>query len=67
MLQHEQGTSTSFLSDEEDADVVEIPSGIKSLAVEGVDVVQVACGDFHSVALTSDGSTWTWGAGILGK
>ena len=27
----------------------------------GLKVVDVALGDYHSMALTDDGSVWTWG------
>lgn len=29
-------------------------------------VIQIACGDYFSAAVTSDGSVWTWGAGSHG-
>lgn len=32
-------------------------------ALKGVDVVSVACGDFHSAAIDSDGRLYTWGWG----
>lgn len=31
------------------------------------EVVQVACGDFHSAAVTTSGSVWTWGDGHFGR
>ena len=31
------------------------------------DCMQVACGECHSVALTSDGRVWTWGGGGFGQ
>lgn len=36
-------------------------------ALEGHKVIQVACGDFHSAALTSAGSLFTWGSGLYGQ
>ncbi len=32
-------------------------------ALEGVEVVQVMCGELHTAALTAAGELWTWGCG----
>ena len=32
-------------------------------AFEGMDIVYVDCGDFHSMALTKDGKVYSWGGG----
>jgi len=37
------------------------PSLMKGL--EKVNVVQIGCGDFHSVALSDSGILFTWGGG----
>jgi alpha-tubulin suppressor-like RCC1 family protein len=42
-----------------------VPRIIQSLT--GQVVVQVTCGSYHTAAVTSDGSLWTWGGGMYGK
>jgi alpha-tubulin suppressor-like RCC1 family protein len=32
-------------------------------ALQGMDVIYVDCGDFHSTALTSEGKVYSWGGG----
>ncbi|KAI8622067.1 regulator of chromosome condensation 1/beta-lactamase-inhibitor protein II [Chytriomyces sp. MP71] len=64
------GSAAFFTSDDSaDLDSVEVPCKLKLLVPQGVtvDMRKVACGDFHSAALASDGTLWTWGAGCLGR
>ncbi|KAJ3226457.1 hypothetical protein HDU81_007314 [Chytriomyces hyalinus] len=64
------GSASFFTSDDsDDLDSVEVPCKLKLLVPQGitVDMRKVACGDFHSAALASDGTLWTWGAGCLGR
>jgi RCC1 and BTB domain-containing protein len=42
-----------------------VPRIIQSLT--GQVVVQVTCGSYHTAAVTSDGSLYTWGGGMYGK
>ena len=43
------------------------PTLIQQVQLEGKDVVQVACGRLHTMALTSDGRLYSWGNGMSGK
>eukprot|EP00164_Ancoracysta_twista_P000517 GFYU01000691.1.p1 GENE.GFYU01000691.1~~GFYU01000691.1.p1 ORF type:complete len:497 (+),score=83.72 GFYU01000691.1:141-1631(+) len=42
-----------------------VPTPIKAL--RGQDIVQVACGHYHSVAVTRNGEVYTWGWGQCGQ
>eukprot|EP00252_Welwitschia_mirabilis_P002528 TRINITY_DN12498_c0_g1_i2.p1 TRINITY_DN12498_c0_g1~~TRINITY_DN12498_c0_g1_i2.p1 ORF type:complete len:398 (-),score=71.95 TRINITY_DN12498_c0_g1_i2:131-1324(-) len=42
-----------------------IPNPVTSL--DGVNIVQIACGGFHSLALSDDGKVFTWGHGGQGQ
>ncbi|ORY36502.1 RCC1/BLIP-II protein [Rhizoclosmatium globosum] len=64
------GSAAFFTSDDsDDLDAVELPSRLKLLKPDAIDVDmrKVVCGDFHSAALTKEGTLWTWGAGCLGR
>ena len=37
------------------------------MALRGVRVLGIACGDFHTLALADDGLVYTWGAGSFGE
>eukprot|EP00842_Homolaphlyctis_polyrhiza_P002526 jgi/Hompol1/3274/HPOL_006444-RA len=52
-----------FSSD--DDEVVWEPHWLKE-GLEHENVLQISCGDFHTIALTESGKVLTWGAGILG-
>lgn len=36
-------------------------------ALRGVNVVQLACGGEHTLAITGDGDVWAWGKGADGE
>jgi len=42
-----------------------LPRVVKGLSES--QVIGVASGDFHSIALTNDGQVYTWGSGLLGE
>ncbi|KAI8593747.1 regulator of chromosome condensation 1/beta-lactamase-inhibitor protein II [Geranomyces variabilis] len=56
--------SSGFL-DEDDDDQLSIPTAVKG-SLQDKDIAQIACGDFHTLALTRNGDVHSWGAGILG-
>ena len=37
------------------------------IGLDGLKVVQIACGESHSVALTDGGTVYTWGNGLSGQ
>ena len=39
----------------------DMPKMVKKFEQLGLRVVDVALGDYHTVALTEDGNVWTWG------
>ena len=43
------------------------PDVVKALKASGDKVTSVACGSSHTLAVTSDGSVFSWGAGAFGK
>ncbi|KAJ3067579.1 hypothetical protein HDU98_009206 [Podochytrium sp. JEL0797] len=67
--QKSMGSSSFFADDSDDLDSVEVPARLKMLVPEGVelDMRKVVCGDYHSAALSAEGTVWTWGAGCLGR
>ena len=54
-----------FLSPGTAAVVVETPSVVEDL--RGVYMSSVACGEYHSLALSSDGCVFSWGCNKYGK
>jgi alpha-tubulin suppressor-like RCC1 family protein len=36
-------------------------------SLNGVNVIDIACGESHTCALTSDGDVYTWGSGQIGQ
>lgn len=36
-------------------------------SLEGKKIVQIDCGDFHSLALENNGTLYSWGAGDKGQ
>ncbi|KAJ3193062.1 isoamyl acetate-hydrolyzing esterase [Irineochytrium annulatum] len=45
------------------ADILTTKEGLRP---DGADIVDVACGDFHTMVLTSTGVAWSWGAALQG-
>lgn len=43
------------------------PRLLRTLTDQGVPVEAVECGEFHTVALTTDGEVWAWGNGEYGR
>ena len=45
------------------------PVQVKGVNNQGylTDIIQIYCGGFHSIALKSDGTVWTWGANWYGQ
>ena len=41
--------------------------GLQGAALGGKRIIQVACGDYHNLALTSGGQVWSWGQGDHGQ
>jgi len=39
----------------------------KIVALEGIEIVDVACGGAHSAAITCNGEVFTWGKGRYGR
>jgi len=39
------------------------PRVVEALAELGANIIQIDCGDFHSVALADDGILYSWGGG----
>ncbi|KAJ1540976.1 putative E3 ubiquitin-protein ligase herc6, partial [Cladochytrium tenue] len=76
MADNRFNTLDGLSSEEDEMDVVEVPSAINALDLsvssrpahlsEFERFRTVSCGYFHSVALSTKGRVWTWGAGILG-
>ncbi|KAI8922499.1 regulator of chromosome condensation 1/beta-lactamase-inhibitor protein II [Powellomyces hirtus] len=56
--------SSGFL-DEDDDDQYSVPTGVKG-TLQNKDIAAIACGDFHTLALSREGDVYSWGAGILG-
>jgi len=57
------GTATGFCS----TVFPDLPCTATPVQVEGIsDVTAVAAGAFHTVALRTDGTVWTWGSNIFG-
>ncbi|TPX72849.1 hypothetical protein SpCBS45565_g00041 [Spizellomyces sp. 'palustris'] len=52
--------------DEDDDDQVSLPTRVKG-ELTNEDVVDVVCGDYHTVALAKSGKVYTWGGGLLGN
>ncbi len=52
-----------------DAQVSEIffPTRLENLGSDGTKTVGVACGNFHALALTEDGTVWAWGSNARGR
>ena len=44
-----------------------VPTKVTGGGIDGATVVQVAAGDFHSMALTTSGELYTWGNGRRGQ
>mmetsp|Transcript_34656 Transcript_34656/g.53034 ORF Transcript_34656/g.53034 Transcript_34656/m.53034 type:complete len:151 (+) Transcript_34656:6645-7097(+) len=44
---------------------VKIPQKIESMV--GLNVVQIACGETHSLCLTKEGQIWGWGLSMYGQ
>ncbi|KAI8926897.1 regulator of chromosome condensation 1/beta-lactamase-inhibitor protein II [Entophlyctis helioformis] len=51
---------------EDDEDVVAEPKWLRE-RLEDDNVVQLACGDFHSIVLSDKGVVLAWGAGLIGQ
>ena len=43
------------------------PARLATDAFEGLQVLQAACGDDHTLAVTEEGGLWSWGAGGYGR
>jgi alpha-tubulin suppressor-like RCC1 family protein len=43
------------------------PARLAADAFGGLQVLQAACGDDHTLAVTEEGGLWTWGAGGYGR
>ena len=39
------------------------PRIVEALAIRGANIIQIDCGDFHSLALADDGVLYSWGGG----
>ena len=48
-----------------DREIQTLPTLVQALS--GENIVEIACGDKHSVALTAGGDVFTWGEGALGQ
>ncbi|KAK3816315.1 MAG: regulator of chromosome condensation 1/beta-lactamase-inhibitor protein II [Benniella sp.] len=58
------GLTTETLQDDDSEDVTDVHF-VNQLANE--EVVQVASGNFHNLALSKTGKLWSWGSGCLGR
>lgn len=47
------------------ADVVKTPQRVEKIGKQHI-VVQIACGEAHTIALTGGGKIWGWGMGMYG-
>eukprot|EP00941_MAST-03F_sp_MAST-3F-sp1_P001298 g1298.t1 len=45
----------------------DVPTLVEVLEEDGVDIVSVACGESHTLALSSTGEVWSWGKGEYGR
>ena len=43
------------------------PSELEGMRLEGSRIDGVACGNFHALAVTEDGSVWAWGSNARGR
>lgn len=43
------------------------PARLAAHAFGGLQVLQAACGDNHTLAVTEEGGLWSWGAGGYGR
>jgi alpha-tubulin suppressor-like RCC1 family protein len=43
-----------------------MPKRVSFFAENGLKVISIAAGNYHSVALCSDGNLYTWGVGLYG-
>ena len=59
--------STGLPTDDQDRPYQPVPRRVNGGALEGKRVVFVACGTFHSLAVTGGGELYSWGSAVAGR